>query len=283
MKLYAAMNRLFRRSYALKLFAVAFVGTHIPLLALLGWSLWRGWDSDPLLVQVAMLCLAATLAGTALTLYLLHGLLAPVRASAAALDAFDTHAVLPQLPEDGHDDAGLLMRGLNRSLRRIDDGIRELEWIARHDALTGALNRHGGNVQLAASIAVLPADAAFTIAVLDMDALKQINDHQGHDAGDRALVRIVQDLQPLLGAGDWICRQGGDEFLVGMHAPVAQVEGRLSAWAAALVESDPLLRLSIGLAAYAPGEDAHALCRRADAAMYQAKRSRAGVAMEITA
>ena len=42
MKLYAAMNRLFRRSYALKLFAVAFVGTHIPLLALLGWSLWRG-------------------------------------------------------------------------------------------------------------------------------------------------------------------------------------------------------------------------------------------------
>ena len=82
MKLYAAMDRVFRRSYAVKLFAVAFVGTHIPLLALLGWSLWRGWDSDPLLVQVAILCLFATLAGTALTFYLLHGLLAPVRASA---------------------------------------------------------------------------------------------------------------------------------------------------------------------------------------------------------
>ena len=130
MKLYAAMDTVFRRSYAVKLFAVAFVGTHIPLLALLGWSLWRGWDSDPLLVQVAILCLLATLAGTALTFYLLHGLLAPVRASAAALHAFDHHAALPQLPEDGHDDAGVLMRGLNRSLRRIDDGIRQLEWTA---------------------------------------------------------------------------------------------------------------------------------------------------------
>ena len=283
MKLYAAMNRLFRRSYALKLFAVAFVGTHIPLLALLGWSLWRGWDSDPLLVQVAMLCLAATLAGTALTLYLLHGLLAPVRASAAALDAFDTHAVLPQLPEDGHDDAGLLMRGLNRSLRRIDDGIRELEWIARHDALTGALNRHGGNVQLTASIAALAEGAAFTGAVLDMDALKQINDQHGHDAGDRALVRIVQELKPLLGPKDWICRQGGDEFLVGLHDDVQALEGRLAEWAAALVASDPLLRLSIGLAGYVPGEHAHALCRRADTAMYRAKRSGAGISVELPA
>lgn len=283
MKLYAAMNRLFRRSYAVKLFAVAFVGTHIPLLALLGWSVRRGWGSDPLLVQVAILCLFATLGGTALTLYLLHGLLAPVRASVAALEAFDNHAVLPQLPEDGHDEAGLLMRGLNRSLRRIDDGIRKLEWTARHDALTGALNRHGGDVQLLASIAALPADGAFTIAVLDMDALKQINDHQGHDAGDRALVRIVQELRPLLGPDDWVCRQGGDEFLVGIHAPALQVEARLSAWVASLVASDPLLRLSIGLAGYAPGDDAHALCRRADAAMYQAKRSRAGVSMEITA
>ena len=283
MKLYAAMNRLFRRSYALKLFAVAFLGTHIPLLALLGWSIWRGWDSDPLLVQVAVLCLFATLAGTALTLYLLHGLLAPVRASAAALDAFDTHAVLPQLPEDGHDEAGLLMRGLNRSLRRIDDGIRELEWVARHDALTGALNRHGGNVQLAASIAGLAERAAFTVAVLDMDALKQINDHQGHDAGDRALVRIVHGLQPLLGPSDWICRQGGDEFLVGLHGDMQAMEARLSAWTAALVASDPLLRLSIGLASYVPGEHVHALCRRADAAMYRAKRSGAGVSTEITA
>jgi diguanylate cyclase (GGDEF)-like protein len=233
-------------------------------------------------MQVAILCLLATLGGTALTLYLLHGLLAPVRAAAEALAAFDNHSVLPQLPEDGHDDAGLLMRGLNRSLRRIDDGIRQLEWTATHDALTGALNRHGGNVQLAASIAALPEGAAFTVAVLDMDALKQINDHQGHEAGDRALVRIVQEVQPLLGPHDWICRQGGDEFLMGLHAQASEVETRLSAWMASLVASDPLLRLSVGLAAYAPGEEPQALCRRADAAMYQAKRSRAGVSMEIT-
>lgn len=283
MKLYAAMNRVFRRSYAVKLFVVAFVGTHIPLLALLGWSLWRGWDSDPLLVQVAILCLLATLAGTALTLYLLHGLLAPVRASAAALDAYDKHAVLPQLPESGQDEAGLLMRGLNRSLRRIDDGLRELEWAASHDALTGALNRHGGNVQLATSLAALSTGDAFTVAVLDMDALKQINDQHGHDAGDRALVRIVHDLRPLLGPSDWICRQGGDEFLVGLHADMPTLEARLSAWAAGLLQSDPLLRLSIGLAAYVPGENAHAFCRRADTAMYRAKRSGAGISMELPA
>ena len=61
------------------------------------------------------------------------------------------------------------------------------------------------------------------------------------------------------------------------------MEARLSTWAATLVASDPLLRLSIGLASYVPGEHLHALCRRADTAMYRAKRSGAGVSTEITA
>ena len=130
---------------------------------------------------------------------------------------------------------------------------------------------------------VLAERAAFTVAVLDMDALKHINDQHGHDAGDRALVRIVDGLRPLLGPNDWICRQGGDEFLLGLHDDVRTLEVRLADWSAALVASDPLLRLSIGLAGYVPGEHAHALCRRADTAMYRAKRSGAGISMELPA
>ena len=279
MKLYAAMNRLFRRSYALKLFAVAFLGTHIPLLALLGWSIWRGWDSDPLLVQVAVLCLFATLAGTALTLYLLHGLLAPVRASAAALDAFDTHAVLPQLPEDGHDEAGLLMRGLNRSLRRIDDGIRELEWVARHDALTGALNRHGGNVQLAASIAGLAERAAFTVAVLDMDALKQINDQHGHTVGDEVLRALARIVLGNVRATDCAGRYGGDEFAIvlrGMHLDGATaVAHRIREQVQALQLHDmPGLQFTTSMGV-ATADHRHSSLRAwtnaADAELYQAK------------
>jgi hypothetical protein len=101
--------------------------------------------------------------------------------------------------------------------------------------------------------------------------------------GDRALVRIVDGLRPLLGPNDWICRQGGDEFLLGLHDDVRTLEVRLADWSAALVASDPLLRLSIGLAGYVPGEHAHALCRRADTAMYRAKRSGAGISMELPA
>ncbi len=271
MRLYAAMGKLFRRSYTAKLFAVAFLGTHVPLLALLGWSLAVGLDSDALLWRVLAIALSATLAGFALTLYLLHQLLAPIRAVAEALDGYDRARALPALPEDSEDDVGRLMRGVNRNLHRLDEGMRALEGIAHHDALTGVLNRRGAEARSAARSQGRDGGIPVCLVLLDMDGLKEVNDRMGHAEGDRRLVAAATGLRACLGGDDWICRWGGDEFVLAMHGEPAHVRSRLTACLQALASGDPCVRFSAGIAQWHPGDAFTDAYRRADEAMYADK------------
>ncbi|WP_240095497.1 GGDEF domain-containing protein [Thermomonas flagellata] len=264
-----------RRSYTAKIFAVAFFGTHVPLLALLVWSLARGWGRDVLLVHVVLVALAATLVGFGFTLVLLHRLLAPLRAAVRALDAYDLRRELPNLPESGADELAALGRGLNRNLRRLDDGLRQLEHLASHDPLTGLLNRRG--VEARAELAA-PAGAhadPFCLVLIDLDGFKQVNDREGHQAGDRLLVATAERLRARMRPQDWICRWGGDEFLLGMQANADNTRAVLARWAAELAGEQPPIRFSAGIAERRPGEDFAALYRRADEAMYADKARRA--------
>ena len=272
-KLYAFMNRFFRRSYAAKLLAVAFVGTHVPLLVLAVWVIWRGWDSDPLLPIMGMIALAATLVGTGLTLYLLHALLAPVRTGAAALRAYEDEGRLPTLRVDGEDDAARLLVGIQRTLHAVDDGVRELQRVAVRDGLTGLYNRRGSQQHLEQSVQAHAQGAipALCLLVLDMDNLKTINDERGHASGDDALVQLAASLGALAEDNDWVGRWGGDEFLAGFHQPAAAMQAKLDAWLQTLDQTEPPLHVSIGLAERKADEPAERLYRRADAAMYQAK------------
>lgn len=272
MNVHGAMSQVIRRSYAGKMFAVAFLGTHIPLLALILWMLLRSDQHDPMLTQVALIALLATLAGTALTLYLLHRLLHPVRASAAALDAYDRDRVLPELPDHGDDEASRLMRGVNRNIRSIDETLGELEHLALHDPLTQALNRRGAEQALAESVRhAREARGPFSLVVVDADNLKPINDEHGHAAGDQALISMVANAQRMLGDGEWIGRWGGDEFLIGLHDEADAAREKLARWMASLGQSQFPLHASAGISVLRPGQSAQALYRIADAAMYRAK------------
>ncbi|WP_053959600.1 GGDEF domain-containing protein [Sulfobacillus thermosulfidooxidans] len=139
------------------------------------------------------------------------------------------------------------------------------------DLLTGSLTRYAGEQALAKLIRDVRAHNPLTIAFLDMDNLKAVNDHFGHQAGDRLLCRVVHTIFSQIRRSDLVIRWAGDEFVLvlpGASVPVAkELIGRIRT-------ADPEIQFSIGLVQYHPGEDLNALIDRADQAMYQEKRAK---------
>lgn len=150
------------------------------------------------------------------------------------------------------------------------------------DALTGLLNRRGW--QEAAGDTLRQADHAQTplgLIMLDIDWFKQINDSQGHEAGDRALQAMAALLAQERRTADVAARIGGEEFcllLPGMDAAAAcHFDLRLRQQRPALERQlGHALNFSGGLALRLPGEPLNRLMQRADAALYQAKQNGRG-------
>ncbi len=153
---------------------------------------------------------------------------------------------------------------------------------ATHDPLTGLANRTLFTEQLNAALthrAGPPRDGQVGVLFLDVDKFKQLNDTYGHDAGDEALLTIAHRLRASIRSGHTVARLGGDEFAI--IAPRIDVQG-LNALAERLHHalSQPHLvhgrtihiLVSIGIHHAAAGELADEALRRADQAMYSAKR-----------
>ncbi|MFD0738825.1 diguanylate cyclase domain-containing protein [Lysobacter koreensis] len=277
MKASRALSEFFPHSYRARLLALVLCCPLLPMLVLVGWLCTRNGIPPERLLFGVTVGLGATLVGTIVSLLLIYKLLDPLRRAAIALDDYYSQQKLPTLPESGDDEIGRLIRGIDRCLRGIDAGRRELERHALEDALTGAMNRRGSEQQLAHSIAMAEGGESFVLFVLDLDNLKPINDAHGHDAGDRVLVSLVDSARArCLGEHDWIGRWGGDEFLIGLRDELGQAKGRIRAWLTALAQPQdgvPAVQVSAGCAHYRPGQSAVELFREADKAMYQAKFS----------
>lgn len=157
---------------------------------------------------------------------------------------------------------------------------KRLRYQADRDPLTGALNRRAFDALLAQALAEM--DARVTLAYLDLDGFKDINDFYGHATGDAVLIETAARLGRVLRDGDALGRMGGDEFavaLVGLDrdsaAPiVARLRRALEPLHDVHAATLPI-EASLGLAS-APedGRDVHALMAAADEAMYRAKARR---------
>ncbi len=275
----AVLGRMFPRSLGLRLLAVAFFGIHTPLILLAVWMFVRGALPRDEAITVLLVVLTATLLGTAVTLTLMHRMLAPLRHALTVLEqAQDDSGPLPRLPDAGDDELGRLLRSFNRSLQSVDADLRDLEREAQTDALTSTLNRRGCEQALIDSVKRAETDGSpFVLFVVDLDNLKQLNDQLGHAAGDEALLRLSHQAVEMLGPGDWLGRWGGDEFLIGLHMNADMACNRLETWrlqleAGGAQDARPIY-LSAGAAALFQGEDSQSLYQRADAAMYRAKFS----------
>lgn len=157
---------------------------------------------------------------------------------------------------------------------------KRLRYQADRDPLTGALNRRAFDALLAQ--ALTEPDARVTLAYLDLDGFKDINDFYGHATGDAVLIETTARLSRALRDGDALGRMGGDEFavaLVGLdHASADPVVARLRHALEPLHEVHSAtirIEASLGVAS-APedGRDAQALLAAADASMYRAKAAR---------
>jgi diguanylate cyclase (GGDEF)-like protein len=163
---------------------------------------------------------------------------------------------------------------------------QRLHQVERHsddDALTRCLTRRAIERSLAAELArTNRTQAPFSIAFLDIDDFKRVNDEQGHVRGDAVLNAVGCALMDSSRTTDFVGRYGGDEFLVVMPATdatsaAAACERLASGVVGALQSADlPELALSYGVATWAPGSSATDLIEQADQAMFDAKRSRRG-------
>ncbi|MDT0156024.1 GGDEF domain-containing protein [Microbacterium sp. ARD32] len=140
---------------------------------------------------------------------------------------------------------------------------------AHTDPLTGALNRRGFALQLAeAARRAARSKRPLSIAVLDLDSFKAVNDQSGHEAGDAVLKSLVAQWMSLSRSGDLVGRLGGDEFAIILPDTSAENAGIMLSRMRSIA-SHPW---SWGAAEVQPGESLDACVRRADAAMYRRKR-----------
>jgi diguanylate cyclase (GGDEF)-like protein len=151
--------------------------------------------------------------------------------------------------------------------------IDEMSEQARTDNLTGLLGHRAFHETLGEAVA---AGGEFTLASVDIDDFKRVNDRHGHPVGDQALRCVAAALRRSVRDADLVFRVGGEEFAVLMPGlggrDAATVAERLRA-AVAEATFDPPLRVSVGLASWPhDAGDGETLLERADVALYAAKR-----------
>jgi diguanylate cyclase (GGDEF)-like protein len=153
----------------------------------------------------------------------------------------------------------ILLGNLNESLRRQ----------VGTDYLTGLLNRSGFLAAALRERALANRTGApLTVAVIDLDDFKQINDRAGHAAGDQLLAALGRRWRECVRPSDILARHGGDEFV--LLLPSTTPAGAEAALERLRSGEDPV-GWSVGISEWLPGEDLDAPLARADERLYEAK------------
>ena len=191
---------------------------------------------------------------------------------------------IPSIDDQGMD---IIYTGRDVSRRvaaeaALEASRRELERMARIDALTGLANRRQFEERLELSLARLRRHGGpIALMYLDVDHFKQINDTWGHAAGDRVLSTFARRLADCVRATDLVARMGGDEFVVIVEDAVLPeaaetVARKLIAEMRQGIDIGPtalLATTSIGITCTDAPVDAETLLAAADAALYAAKQA----------
>jgi diguanylate cyclase (GGDEF)-like protein len=155
----------------------------------------------------------------------------------------------------------------------------QLHYQANHDSLTGLPNRNALNLELNEALA--DKETNVTVLFCDLDRFKVVNDSLGHSLGDDLLIEAAQRIIKAVKETDFVCRFGGDEFVV-VSRIISDQEAAIRA-AERIVRSlakpfdiggeDAFIGASVGISMSEPGATASQMLANADAAMYRAKVS----------
>ena len=284
LKTYALVSgRGFPQTYRGKLVLVTFLAAQAPLLATALYLLLGSSVGSGAALRASALLVVVALAGVAFALLALGALLAPVRLTSSAIERYLEDRSKPDLPTGFSDEAGRLMANARHAIEYLDSTIRSLEGLTGTDHLTGLPNRRSGEERLAEDLARAKRGGAFlTVAVVDVDKFKTINDTHGHHAGDLCIRHVAEVIRCSVREGDWLARWGGDEFVLALweaslfaspETALGRINAELRRSPAHLPGGEELvLSISVGARHYAGEDDFRELLAKADAAMYQAKR-----------
>jgi diguanylate cyclase len=167
-------------------------------------------------------------------------------------------------------------------IKQLETELAQMSALVREDPMTRSLNRRGLDDEFAREASRADRyDAPFSIAVLDVDNFKALNDKRGHHTGDEALIHLVKVAKEELRLTDHIARMGGEEFLIILPNTLldeaAQIITRLqrSLTKKYFLDNNEkvLITFSAGIAQRTSGESQENAIARADSAMYEAKHS----------
>lgn len=167
-------------------------------------------------------------------------------------------------------------------VRELEHELETVSELVREDQLTGALNRRGMEDTLEREFKRTDrAQTLISVALLDIDNFKLLNDTLGHQGGDEALIHLTKVIKETLRPSDSVARYGGEEFLIilpdtGMQAALEileRLQRELTKKYFLHNNERKLITFSAGVALRVEGEDKDDLIGRADKAMYHAKQT----------
>ena len=182
-----------------------------------------------------------------------------------------------------------LSEAFNEMAVNLDEKSDKLEYQAYHDELTGLPNRKRLFKYIESTLKrYRKTTKPFSLLLLDLDRFKEINDSLGHKCGDLLLKELSERLLSVLSEDDLVARLGGDEFAVVLkNADTVDKASLIAVKIRAVIQEHfelegmrLLIDGSVGIAMYpAHGDSSNILMRRADVAMYYAKKTGSGVAV----
>ena len=182
----------------------------------------------------------------------------------------------------------VLMEGVRREVemanRKLTEARDQLELLVQMDPLTEALNRHAFHSLLRRPESGQESASSGSVAVLDIDNLKPINDTLGHTTGDKAIRAVASAIRSLVRADDMLFRWGGDEFLVLMFKlPQPEASRRMEKLNKILEENcerwigmEITVSVSFGVAGFTSLTDLGQAIEHADKAMYAQRKFNRG-------
>ena len=172
-----------------------------------------------------------------------------------------------------------LVLGYKRSLHDMAEKNASLDAAAGQDPLTKLFNRRTMEENLDKALEEAKTNGTiFSLVMGDIDFFKKINDTYGHDCGDVALVAVADILKACVRDGDYVCRWGGEEFLLlitgnrGVATTVAErIRSRIENNVVEFSGNKIKFTMTLGVSTYAPGYSLEALINQADENLYYGK------------
>lgn len=196
----------------------------------------------------------------------------PLVAGAGCLGVLSFVATERSYFQEDHESVALLLAAMTAPHLEV----ARLARLSNLDPLTGLLNRRG----LDAAVRSAATEPTYAAVMVDIDHFKVVNDTYGHDAGDRVLRLVADTLASTVRRGDSVARSGGEEFVLLLHGANLETAQRIAERARERLERSRVdiggkqvgATASFGVAEARPNEAVEDVVKRADAAMYEAKR-----------